>query len=124
MNENETNSLEDQLHSWQPRRPSAGIRRRLFGSAPGRISRAAWILGSLAPPTACALLTLAFFDSGRNLSGVSSRPQPLLAMILSNQNYAVSQSARSQKGENNWSSITFDWTNGNNLTSSIVPFSR
>ena len=115
----ETNSLEDRLHSWQPRRPSAGIRRRLFGAATRSVSKATWILGSLAPATACALLTLSFLNSGNGLSAGSPRPQPLLAMIVSNENYAAYQAAGYQKEENNWSSITFDWTKANNLTSSI-----
>jgi len=124
MKEKEIHSLEDQLRSWQPRRPAAGIRRRLFGATTRTVSRAVWIFGSLAPATACALLTLSFFSSGNNIAGVSPHQQPLLAMILSNQNYAAFQATGSQKGENNWALITFDWTKGNNYTSSIVPFSH
>jgi len=36
MNEKEMNLLENQLRSWQPRRPSPKLKRRLYGSAGSR----------------------------------------------------------------------------------------
>jgi hypothetical protein len=106
----------------QPRRPSPAIKRRLFGAVTKASSSMIWFLGSLAPATACILLTFSMLNSR---SGVSSGlHEPMLAMVLSNQNCAAFETADSQNRENNWLSVTFDWTKGNNLTSSIVPFSR
>jgi hypothetical protein len=55
-------NLETQLRSWEPRRPSAGIKRRLWPESRvepelGRLVR--W----LAPAVACGLLALAAFQS-------------------------------------------------------------
>jgi hypothetical protein len=120
----EMDPLETQLRSWQPRRPSAKLKRQLFGATSQTVSKAVWLLGSLAPATACLLLTLSFFNSNNGISRVSARPEPLLAMILSNQNYTAYETGHSQNRENNWSAITFDWTNRSGSTSSIAPFSR
>jgi hypothetical protein len=80
----------------------------------------AWLLGSLAPATACVLLTLSFFNTGN--IGSSSRHEPVVAMILSNQNYAAYASDNFRGAQNNLSAVTFDWTNHNGFSSSIAPF--
>jgi hypothetical protein len=118
----ETDSLENQLRSWQPRRPSAGLRRKLFGVPVNATRRVAWVLGSLAPAVACVLLSLAVFNSG-NYNG-SAHSAPMLAMILSNQNYAAYASGNDGEPQNSLFSVTFDWTNYGDFTSSISPFSR
>jgi len=82
----------------------------------------AWILGSIAPATACLLLTFSIFNSGGYIA--SSRPLPVSGMILSNQNYAAYASANGVQSQNSLFSVTFDWTNHGNLTSSMSPFSR
>jgi len=81
----------------------------------------AWVLGSLAPATACLLLTLSVFNSGNY--GVSSRPAPMMAMILSNQSYAAYAPGNGRESQNSLFSVTFDWTNHGGLTSSMSPFS-
>ena len=117
------NLLETQLRSWQPRRPSARLRRRLF-AAPARVMpQMAWFLGWLAPATACALLTLAVFNSGNSLPSSSSRHEPMVAMMLSNR-YAAYVSSTFQPGQNDPPSITVDWTNRSGSTSSLNPFVR
>jgi hypothetical protein len=118
----ETNSLENQLRSWQPRRPSRGFRRKLFAAPVNVTRRMAWILGSLAPAAACLLLTLSNFES-RNYND-SSRPAPMMAMVLSNQNSAAYASGNYAQSQNSVFSVTFDWTNHGNFTSSMAPFSR
>jgi hypothetical protein len=118
----ELESLETQLRSWRPRRPSAGLDRRLLGKPSRLVSKTAWILGSLAPTAACALVTLAVFtheNSGGELRGVS-----MIATASSNSGNAEYELAGSRSGENNWSSVTFDWTNRSGITSSIAPFLR
>jgi hypothetical protein len=79
----------------------------------------AWFLGWLAPATACALLTLSVFNSGNSLPGGSSRHEPMVAMMLSNQSYAACISGAFQSGQNDPPSITVDWTNRSGSTSSM-----
>jgi hypothetical protein len=118
----EINSLETQLRSWQPRRPSPGLKRKLFAAPVNATRRMAWILGSLAPVTACALLTFSTFNSG-NYAG-SSHPVPVMAMVLSNQSSAAYAAGNDSESQNSLFSVTFDWTNHGNSTSSMSPFSR
>jgi hypothetical protein len=84
--------------------------------------KTAWLIGSLAPATACALLTLSVFNSGN--SGSLLHREPIVAMILSNQNYAAYASDNFRETQNGLSSVTFDWTNHSGLTSSMSPFPR
>ena len=113
-------SLENRLRSWQPRRPSAKLERRLFGPSARLLPKAAWLLGSLTPAAACLLLTLSMFTQGN--TGHSLRHEPLIAMILSNQNYAAYASGNFREAQNNLAAVTFEWTNHSFSTSSIVPF--
>jgi hypothetical protein len=121
----EMNLPETQLRSWQPRRPSAGLKRRIFFARPGTPTTAAF-LGWLAPVTACALLTLLVFNSGNGLPAGSSSHGTMVAMILSNQNYAAYVSDDSQNVQNRLSRVTLDWTNRGVSTSSIgfTPFTK
>jgi hypothetical protein len=84
----------------------------------------AWFLGWLAPATACALLTLAVFNSGNSLPVNSSRHESMVAMMLSNQNYAAYVPDASQRRQNDLPSVTIDWTNRSGATSSVNPFVR
>src|ERR1700722_19528714 len=114
----EMNSLEKQLRSWQPRRPSAQLKRRLFGYsfAPG----ARWIIGSLVPAAACALLTLGFFCPPNGIR--MAAPSPLMvASNLSNTAFELDGFANKQ---NHWSSVTFDSTNESGLGSTTGSFRR
>jgi hypothetical protein len=81
-----------------------------------------WLLGSLAPAGACALLTLSVFNPG-NSAGLLSRP-PMTVMISSNQNDAAYAAANFRGAENIVASVTFDWTNRSGFTSSMAPFLR
>jgi hypothetical protein len=121
----EMNLPETQLRSWQPRRPSAWLKRRIFSARPGTPATAAF-LGWLAPVTACALLTLLVFNSGNGLPVGTSNHGAMIAMVLSNQNYAAYASDGSQNVQNRLSSITFDWTNRSTSTSTIrfMPFTK
>jgi hypothetical protein len=92
------------LRSWQPRRPSARLKRRLFGLtlAPG----AAWIVGALAPAAACMLLTLGIFGPRNSLRYPPA--QEMVATDWSNAAFVVDSFADKQ---NHWASVTFDSTN-------------
>lgn len=111
-------SLEKQLRSWRPRRPSARLKRRLFGPslAPG----AAWFAGSLAPAAACALLTLCVFNS-RSGGSVGASGGGLT--IASNWSGAASvyMDGFASK-QNHWSLVTSDWTNRGSFGSNTVSF--
>lgn len=121
----EMNLPETQLRSWRPRRPSAGLKRRILSVRPGTPATAAF-LGWLAPATACALLTLLVFNSSSGLPAGPSSHGTMMAMILSNQNYAAYAPDGSQNVQNRLSSVTFDWTNSGTSGSSIrfTPFAK
>jgi hypothetical protein len=108
------NSLETQLRSWRPRRPSAALKRRLFGIS--LAPRAAWFLGPLAPALACALLTLRIWGPPGTLTAVS-RP----GILTSNLNETASADGFANK-QNCWSLVTFDSTNLSGLGSIIDSF--
>jgi hypothetical protein len=124
---NTTNLLETQLQSWAPRRPSARLKRALFGSdgtvASCHASRVthhfsfAWLV----PAAACALLMLAAFTQ-RGATSIS-RPAPaaMMAMIMSNQSYCAYLPG-SFTAEQNALRNTFEWTNRRASTSSIGSF--
>jgi len=119
------NLPETQLRSWQPRRPSAGLKRRVFSAQP-RTPTVAPLLGWLAPVTACALLTLLVYNSGNGLPGIPAGRGAMMAMVLSNQNYAAYAADGSQNVQNRLSNITFDWTNSGTSTSNVqfTPFAK
>jgi hypothetical protein len=117
----EMDSLENRLRSCQPRRPSARLKRRLFAAPFSFMPKAAWLLGTLAPATACLLLTFSAFNADN--TGNLLRREPITAMIMSNQNYAAYASDNYRGTENRLSSVTFDWTNHSGFTSSMAPFS-
>ena len=71
MTENEIKSLENQLRSWRPRRPSAALKWRLF-LPPSRNATARW-LGWLTPAAACAWLVVLSLDSGNGVPSAARR---------------------------------------------------
>jgi len=121
----EMNLPETQLRSWQPRHPSAGLKRRIFSARPVSPAPAAF-LGWLAPVTACALLTLLVFNPASSLPGSSTSRAAMMGMVLSNQNYAAYASDGSQNVQNRLASVTFDSTNRGSSSSTIrfTPFTK
>ena len=119
------NSLEARLRSLQPRRPSAGLKRRLFSAPGGLMPPASWFLSWLVPATACALFVSSALTSG---SGIAKGPrrEPMLAMVLSNQNYAVYAATAGGQRENAPRPDTFQWTNLSSSTSTmrLMPFMK
>ncbi len=105
--------LEKQLHAWAPRRPSAKLRQRLFGTAktPKALS-----LNWLAPATAALLVMTMLFNQRHCASFITAgQSGPFVAMILSNQNAAASLPAGFQSEQNGWPADTFDARNGSSL---------
>jgi hypothetical protein len=103
------NTLETQLRSWTPRRPSPGLERRLLGSEPWHfsLSRLATVL---APTAACLLLTVSMVrQSSPGLLTNSGTQATMVAMGLSNQNFAAYLPGSFQPTANRLD--TFEWTN-------------
>lgn len=110
------------MRSWRPRRPSAGLERKLF-AAPVRLApKLTWAFGSLAPVAACVLLALSGFNSGNVIPVNSSAGETLDALISSNQSCADTLPDGVRGRENKLFSVTFDWTNHGSFTSSMSPF--
>jgi hypothetical protein len=113
---NETNLPETQLSSWRPRRPSAGLKRRIFTHASQFSARTTrWLWGTLTPTMACLLLTLCMLNSSNSVI----HPKPDITMILSNQGNAFDGGDGGQTAQNHLASVTFDWTNHSVFNSSI-----
>ena len=107
---------ENQLLSWQPRPPSAGLKRRLFGQAEREDATSArWLWSGLAPTMACVLLTLMMLNRG----GVVLDAKVPMSLILSNQSNAAYASGGAGNEENHLAALTFDSTNRSDLGSSI-----
>jgi bacteriorhodopsin len=121
----EMNWLETQLKSWAPRRPSARIKRRLFPT-PSTGLKMVMAFNWLAPTTVCMLLVLAVFKQENNISAASSRHDPAVAMMLSNQNFVAYLTRGSSQIEHNILPATFDSTNRSGSTSTIgfTPFTK
>ena len=116
MNENQMKSLEEQLRSWRPRRPSATLKWRLF--LPSSRNTAARWLGWLTPTAACAWLALLSLNSGGGIPG-PSRSSPMMAMNSNNLSYATSWQGFAQRGENAPVPAIFKWTNTGSSTFTI-----
>jgi hypothetical protein len=119
----EMNWLETQLNSWEPRRPSARIKRRLFPTPPNRLE-VAMVFNWLAPATVCMLLVLAVFRQENYISAASPRHDPAVAMMLSNQNSVAWLTGGSSQIEHNILPATFESTNRSGSASTIrfTPF--
>jgi hypothetical protein len=122
MNEKEMNLLENQLHSWQLRRPSPKIKRRLFPAAESR-ETAGLTLRWLVPAAACLFLALTIVNQEPGLSARSSDRQPIMGLISSNLSYTNILPGNRSPGRNGVSPTSFEWTNLSDFTSSISPFS-
>ena len=116
------NLPETQLHSWRPRRPSIGLKHRIFIARTLSLPQIARVLGWLTPATACLFLILLGLNPRNTASIGLDRQEPILATIMSNQSYAV-RFVNHRMGQNDLSAVTFDWTNHSGSTSSIC-FSR
>ena len=114
------NSIETQLHSWQPRRPSARLKRHIFSVSTRRLRALVWSL-PLAPAAACFLMVICALHSGNELSGGTGLSGLAGAALASNQMVHVAGSYR--QDHNDFSALTFEWTKHSSSTSSIGSFS-
>ena len=108
---------ENQLRFWRPRRPSAGLKRRIFGLAEDDLPNARWLWNCLAPTMACVLLTLMAFSHEGNGLGEKFP----VAMLLSNRDSVVYAAGAAETAQNHVAAVTFDSTNRSGIKS-IVGF--
>src|SRR5215510_14486052 len=104
------NQLENRLRSWKPRRPSPGLRARLFPNATATAERHfSWATALHWCAPAMAVLCLSTFILTRQ-PGNFVVPSPLT--LLSGDYVAAAPGDR-----NIWPRATFEWTNSNGSTS-------
>lgn len=114
------NTLETQLRSWTPRRPSPGLERRLFGRE-ALLCSLSRLITVLTPTAACVLLTVSMVkQSAHELLPNGGKQAALVAMGLSNQNYAAYLPGAFQPTANRVD--TFEWTNRGYSNSSMDSF--
>ena len=114
--------LENQLHSWQPRRPAARIKRRLFPNASSS-EFTGLSLRWLAPAAACLMLALTIASQQPGLSASSESHQAMMGLVSNNLSSTNLLPENENSGHNRISSTSFEWTNLSDFTSSISPFS-
>ena len=119
------NWLETQLNSWEPRRPSARIKRQLFPTPPNRL-KVAMAFNWLAPATVCMLLALAVFKQENNIPAAPPRHDPAVAMMLSNQSSVAYLTGGSLQIRHNILPATFESTNRSDSSSTLgfTPFKQ
>ena len=107
-------NLETQLRSWTPRRPSAGIKRRLWPDhrVEPELGR---LLGWLAPVAVCGLLAVAAFQSDETYQGGKAGARSSVQLV--------------QSGVSGMNGVTinrlpelFEWTNQSGSALSIRSF--
>jgi hypothetical protein len=114
------NMLETQLRSWTPRRPSSGLERRLFPAERVHLSISR-LITVLTPAAACVLLTVSMMrQSAQELLSIGNQRAAVVAMGLSNQNYAAYLPGACQSTANRVD--TFEWTNRGYSNSSMDSF--
>jgi len=114
------NTLETQLRSWTPRRPSPGLEHRLFAAERVHLSISR-LLTVLTPAAACLLLTVSMVkESAHELLPNGNQRAAIVAMGLSNQNYAAYLPGTYQPTANRVD--TFEWTNRGYSNSSMDSF--
>jgi hypothetical protein len=119
----EMNLPETQLRSWQPRRPSASLKHRIFAAPRHTAHLVMWSLRRLAPAAACLLVAVAAVNQGRHYAGDTAAPGSGFGLSGSNQIQIAWLPANGALDENRVSRVTFGWTNRSGSTSSISSFS-
>src|SRR5207253_9564785 len=121
----EWNPWETQLRSWTPRRPSAGLKGRVFGPSVGVAPGRPFAFGWLAPATVCVLLLFVTFNQREGelaRLAASSDQVPLMAMTLSNMSFAAYLPGSFAHDQNAVRPDGLEWTNHGHSPSSIPSF--
>ena len=113
-------TLEEQLRSWTPRRPSLKTERALFGERQFTFTLPR-LAGILTPPLACLMVTVSLWQQvGQPVFHDGAAQSAVIAMSMSNQNYAPYLATSFQPTANRWD--TFEWTNRGYSKSSVDSF--
>src|SRR5438128_10405586 len=124
---NDWNDLERQLRCWTPRRPSRGLKARLFGPFVAVRSERRWAFRWLAPATVCLLLLFVTFNQ-RNGElarlAAGSNQVPMMAVTFSNASFAAYLPGSFVNIRNAVRPGTFEWTNHGHSPSPSLPSSR
>src|SRR5438105_13585025 len=116
----ELNELETQLRCWVPRRPSARLKRRIFGwPKTTNPDRPTFRLSWLPPATAALLLLCVLFNQHSSQAISSAGSNSIVAVALSNQSIASFLSGTFSREHNGLPNGTFEWTNGSGASSDI-----
>lgn len=122
---NELNPWETQFRSWKPRRPSAGLKARIFARTAAAERPRQFSLSWLAPVTVCLLLLLVTVrQRGGELAHLASasNQMPIMAVTLSNVSLAAYVPGSFAKDRNAVRPDTFEWTNHGHSSSSMPAF--
>ena len=112
--------LEAELRSWVPRRPSAGVERRIFGAAAASpVLRV--LLRALVPVGACVILTVGMLNPAEYDTAAELGQVAILSGSLSNQSYSAYLPGSFTCAANRLD--TFRWTNGGAFPSSTFSIS-
>lgn len=115
------NTLEEQLRSWKPRRPSPRVEQRLFGTRQHFHFTLPRLAGILTPTMACLMVTVSLWRQvGQPILNENESQTAVIAMSLSNQNYAPYLATSFQPTANRLD--TFGWTNRGYSKSSVPSF--
>jgi hypothetical protein len=121
----ELNELELRLRSLAPRRPSAGLERRLFRRpVPKTIPEPGFRLSWMPPAMAALMLLCVLFNQHSSQALSSAGSNSMVAVALSNQSIAPWLPGSFSREHNGLPNGTFEWTNGNNSSSGIGSRSR
>ena len=108
------------MRSWQPRRPSAGLKGRVWLASKRRTFELGVHLRWLTPVAACLLLAISAVKQSENTFQSATRARFAPSVIESNQIAYVPESC--YRPRENWFPATFEWTNLSGSTSSIGSF--
>ncbi len=115
------NTLEEQLRSWKPRRPSLKVERRIFGARQHFSFTFPRLAGILTPTMACMMVTVSLWRQvSQPILNESESQTAAIAMSMSNQNYAPYLATSFQPTANRLD--TFGWTNRGYSKSSVPSF--
>jgi hypothetical protein len=126
---NDLNQLEKQLQSWTPRRPSARLKRQLFGAARQPADDASDFVAIMPiwvkfAPVMCMLLLITLFCMPRHDRGpylAVSGGSNMLASLSSNIAANCATDFRAQR-QNVWQAVTFEWTKDGHSLSTTDSF--
>ena len=131
---NHWNPLEHQLRGWKPRRPSAGLRERLFPASGGGVGVGVGVVESpsafgggwawLAPVMGCFLIVMVLSGSRTAQLGYAGAAVNTnwLEAVARNQGYASYAAAGFHSEQNSLQKDPIEWTNTPRMSGEVKSF--